>query len=81
MKEAERVLGDKIEYATDPYEALIDADCLLLLTEWHEFRYPNFKVMEKLMKQKVIFDGRNIYEVDQMKEVGFEYFCIGVKTQ
>jgi len=81
MKEAERILGDKIEYTTDPYEALIDADCLLLLTEWHEFRYPNFKVMEKLMKQKVIFDGRNIYEVDQMKEVGFEYFCIGVKTQ
>jgi UDPglucose 6-dehydrogenase len=81
MKEAERILGDKIEYTTDPYEALIDADCLLLLTEWHEFRYPNFKVMEKLMKQKVIFDGRNIYEVDQMKEVGFEYFCIGVKTK
>lgn len=81
MKEAERILGDTIEYAKDPYEALIDADCLLLLTEWHEFRYPNFKVMEKLMKQKVIFDGRNIYEIDQMKEVGFAYYCIGVKTQ
>lgn len=81
MKEAKRILGDTIEFATDPYEALIDADCLLLLTEWHEFRYPNFKVMEKLMKQKVIFDGRNIYELDQMKEVGFEYFCIGVQAK
>lgn len=81
MKEAKRILGDTIEFAIDPYEALIDADCLLLLTEWHEFRYPNFKVMEKLMKQKVIFDGRNIYELDQMKEVGFEYFCIGVKAK
>jgi UDPglucose 6-dehydrogenase len=81
MKEAQRILGDTIEFATDPYEALIDADCLLLLTEWHEFRYPTFKVMEKLMKQKVIFDGRNIYEIDQMKEVAFEYYCIGVKLQ
>ena len=81
MNEAKRIVGDKIEYAKDQYEALIDADCLLLLTEWHEFRYPNFKVMAKLLKQKVIFDGRNIYDRKEMKEQGFEYFCIGVKTE
>jgi UDPglucose 6-dehydrogenase len=80
MNEAKRILGDKIEYSKDQYEALIDADCLMLLTEWHEFRYPNFKVMAKLLKQKAIFDGRNIYDSKELKEVGFEYFCIGVKT-
>jgi len=81
MDEAKRILDDKIEFAKDPYEALIDAHCLLLLTEWHEFRYPNFNVMAKLMKQKLIFDGRNIYDAREMKELGFEYFCIGVKTE
>ncbi len=79
MKEARRILGDQIEFSKDQYEALIDADCLLLLTEWHEFRYPNFKVMAKLMKQKLIFDGRNIYDSKEMKGLGFEYHCIGVK--
>jgi UDPglucose 6-dehydrogenase len=80
MSEARRILGEKIEYSKDQYEALIDADCLLLLTEWHEFRYPNFKVMAKLMRQKLIFDGRNIYDAKEMKESGFEYYCIGVNT-
>jgi UDPglucose 6-dehydrogenase len=80
MKEAKRILGDKIEFVKDQYEALIDADCLFLLTEWHEFRYPNFKVMSKLMKQKLIFDGRNIYDIKELKESGFKYFCIGVKN-
>lgn len=79
MNEARRILGDKIEFATDQYEALIDADCLLLLTEWHEFRYPNFKVIAKLMKHKLIFDGRNIYDMKEMNELGFKYFCIGIK--
>ena len=80
MSEAKRIVGDEIGYSKDQYEALIDVDCLLLLTEWHEFRYPNFKVMAKLMKRKIIFDGRNIYDRKDMKEMGFEYFCIGVKT-
>jgi len=80
MNEARRILGDKIEFAKDQYEALIDADCLLLLTEWHEFRYPNFKVMEKLMSQKVIFDGRNIFDSAELQEHGFKYYCIGVRT-
>lgn len=79
IKEAKRILGDKIEFAEDQYETLIDADCLLLLTEWQEFRYPNFKVMSKLMKQNLIFDGRNILDAAEMQELGFDYFCIGVK--
>ncbi len=80
MGEAKRILGDKIEYAKDQYEALIDADCLMLLTEWREFRYPNFKVMAKLMKQRLIFDGRNIYDAQELKQLGFKYFCVGVNT-
>ena len=80
MHEAERILGKKITLVKEPYEALIDADCLMIVTEWHEFRYPNFKVVNKMLKDKAIFDGRNIYEVDEMKELGFDYFCIGVKT-
>ena len=79
-KEAKRILGDKIEFANDQYEALIDADCLLILTEWQEFRYPNFKVMAKLMKQNIIFDGRNIFDIKEMRELGFEYFCVGIKN-
>lgn len=77
IENAKRVLGDKLEYTVDAYEALIDADCLLLVTEWQEFRYPNFKVMEKLMKNKVVFDGRNVLDVGELKEHGFEYHCIG----
>ena len=79
-KEAKRILGDKIEFANDQYEALIDADCLLILTEWQEFRYPNFKVMAKLMKQNIIFDGRNIFDIKEMRELGFKYFCVGIKN-
>ena len=59
---------------------MIDADALLIVTEWPEFRTPNFKVMGKLMKQKVIFDGRNIYDIEEMKEQGFDYYCIGINT-
>lgn len=80
MHEAKRILGDKINYAEDQYEALIDADCLLLVTEWPEFKFPNFKIVSKLLKSPVIFDGRNIYEIAEMKRNGFKYFCIGVNT-
>ncbi|OFX42152.1 MAG: UDP-glucose 6-dehydrogenase [Bacteroidetes bacterium GWA2_30_7] len=79
MHECERKIGNKIHYAKDQYEALIDSDALLVITEWNEFRVPNFKVMEKLMKTKVIFDGRNIYDIAEVKESGFEYFCMGRK--
>jgi UDPglucose 6-dehydrogenase len=80
MHEAKRILGDKIEYADDQYEALIDADCLVLVTEWPEFKFPNFKIVKKLLKEPVVFDGRNIYEVQEMKRQGFAYHCIGIDT-
>jgi len=80
MHEAKKVLGEQIEYCKDQYDALIDADALLIVTEWPEFRSPNFKVMGKLMKQKLIFDGRNIYDLEELKDNGYTYYCIGVKT-
>ncbi|MCF8296965.1 MAG: UDP-glucose/GDP-mannose dehydrogenase family protein [Saprospiraceae bacterium] len=77
MEETKHKIGDKIHYAKDQYEALIDVDCLMLVTEWSEFRCPNFEVMKKLMKNHIIFDGRNVFEGQEMKELGFEYFDIG----
>ncbi len=79
MKEAHRIIGDNIEYCKDQYEAIIDADALFLVTEWPEFKFPNFNVMSKLLSQKVIFDGRNVYDVKEMKAEGFKYFGIGTK--
>jgi len=80
MEEAKHHFGDTITYANDSYEALIGADCLAMVTEWPEFRFPNFKVMKELMKSPVIFDGRNIYDRAEVKRNGFEYLCIGVDT-
>ena len=80
MPEAKHTLGDSITYAKDEFDALIDADALLIVTEWPEFRVPNFAVMTRLMKQKAIFDGRNIYDAKELKELGFAYHCIGIKT-
>lgn len=77
VEEAKRILGDKIKYCSDMYEAVIDINALLLITEWPEFRLPNFKVLMKLMKEKVIFDGRNIYDPSEISEAGFCYYCIG----
>jgi UDPglucose 6-dehydrogenase len=79
MNEAHRYLGDLIHYAKDQYEAAIEVDALLIVTEWAEFRLPNFKVLEKLMKHKIIFDGRNIFEPSEMEELGFTYYSIGRK--
>ncbi len=81
MKETERILGDKITYAKDEYEAVIDADALILVTEWSEFRVPNFRVLEKLLKNKLIFDGRNIYDPEEMKERSYTYYAIGRKIK
>ena len=80
FNEAKRLVGNKIELVKEPYEALIDAEALVIATEWQEFRYPNFKVMAKLMKNKLIFDGRNIFDYKEMREQGFKYFCIGIST-
>ena len=77
MEEAERILGDKIEYAKDEYDAIIDADALILVTEWSEFRMPNYRILEKLMNQKTIFDGRNVYDPEEMEELDFTYYSIG----
>jgi len=78
MGEAKHIIGNKVRYANDKEESLIDADCLLLVTEWNSFRILNYNVMAKLMRNKVVFDGRNIYDAKEMEENGFEYFCIGV---
>jgi len=80
MHEAKKDLGDSIHFASDMNEALIDADALLIITEWPEFRTPNFEVMGRLMKNKLVFDGRNIYDLSEMKDNGFEYYCIGINT-
>jgi UDPglucose 6-dehydrogenase len=80
MEEAKKILGDKISYSDDMYEALIDSDALIIVTEWPEFRVPNYKVIEKLMNQKLIFDGRNIYDLQEMEEFGYTYYSIGRKT-
>jgi UDPglucose 6-dehydrogenase len=77
MEEAKKEFKNDITYGQDPYDVLIDADGLLLITEWPEFRIPNYKVMSKLMSQKVVFDGRNIYDMNEMNENGFDYFGIG----
>jgi UDPglucose 6-dehydrogenase len=80
MKEAKHILGEQIEYTKNENNALIDADALLIVTEWPDFRSPDFQVVKKLMKGNAIFDGRNIYDIAEMKELGFDYYCIGVKT-
>lgn len=77
MDEARRRLGDKIYYARDMYDAILDADSLLLVTEWKEFRLPTWGVVKKTMKNPVIFDGRNIYDSEELKEQGIFYSCIG----
>ena len=76
---ARRVLGDRIRYTTVPYEALEGADALFVVTEWNEFRHPDFERMKALMKSPVIFDGRNIYDPSRMRELGFTYMGLGRK--
>jgi len=81
MEECHRRIGDVITYSKDANEAILDADALLLVTEWSEFRIPNFNVVKKLLKTPVIFDGRNIYDTDEVKASGFEYYCMGVQSE
>jgi UDPglucose 6-dehydrogenase len=77
MKVARGIFGSKIAYSTKNYDALKGADALVVVTEWQEFREPDFARMKKLMRSPVIFDGRNIYQREQMKTLGFTYFSIG----
>lgn len=78
MHESNRRIGDKITYATDIYDAVNGADCLFLVTEWSEFRLPDWKKVKTLLKNPLVFDGRNIYDAKEMKTEGFTYFCIGL---
>lgn len=77
INECKRRIGNAVEYATDMYDAVLNADALLLLTEWKQFRMPSWGVVKKTMNQAVLIDGRNIYEEQEMKEIGFDYMCIG----
>ncbi|MCR9012798.1 UDP-glucose dehydrogenase family protein [Gabonibacter chumensis] len=77
MEECRRRIGAKIEYASNMYDALSDADALIVVTEWPEFKIPKFTFIEKALKHKIIFDGRNIYSPEQMKEFGYIYYGIG----
>ena len=77
MDECKRRVGDKVEYAADMYDAILNADALLLLTEWKQFRLPSWGVLQKSMNRPVVVDGRNIYDADEMKHLGFDYYCIG----
>ena len=77
MDECRRRLGDAVEYAEDMYDALLDAEALLILTEWKQFRLPNWQVVKKVMSNPLIIDGRNIYDNEELSSLGFEYYCIG----
>jgi UDPglucose 6-dehydrogenase len=79
MEEARRIFGNNplISYAKNQYQALDDADALILITEWHQFRHPDFQKIKDTLKQKVIFDGRNQYDPKKTRDNGFTYFCIG----
>jgi len=77
IEEAKKLFGDKVTYANDMYDAVLDADALLLVTEWKQFSQPSWGVVARSMRTKVVIDGRNLYNVADMKKYGFEYHRIG----
>ncbi len=77
MKVARGIFGSKIQYADNSYAALTGTDALAIITEWNEFREPDYARMRKLMRTPVIFDGRNIYSPDHIRAQGFTYFSMG----
>ena len=77
MDECKRRIGDQVTYCRDMYDAVLDADALLLLTEWKEFRLPTWGVIKKAMKRPLVIDGRNIFDMEELGEYDFEYHCIG----
>ena len=77
MEECKRRIGDSVTYCRNMYDAVLDADALLLLTEWKEFRLPTWGVIKKAMKRPLVIDGRNIFDTEELSENGFEYHCIG----
>lgn len=80
FEQAKTIWGDKITYSKSSYDALEGADCLLLLTEWNEFRRPDFDKVKELLKSPVVFDGRNQYDAQRMKQRGFDYICVGRRS-
>ena len=80
MNNVKQIVGDKIEFAENQYDALKNADALIIATEWSEFRTPEFEKMNTLLKQKVVFDGRNVYDSHQMKALGYHYESVGRST-
>ncbi|MEM0992104.1 MAG: UDP-glucose/GDP-mannose dehydrogenase family protein [Bacteroidota bacterium] len=77
MDNVKEIFGDRVQFVEDQYEALVDADALAIITEWSVFRTPSFEVMKKLLKEPVIFDGRNLYDLERMGDMGFHYQSIG----
>ncbi len=77
MDECKRRVGDAVIYCRDMYDAVLDADALLLLTEWKEFRLPTWGVIKKAMRRPLVIDGRNIFDIEELEENAFEYYCIG----
>ena len=77
MDECRRRIGDAVEYSNDKYEAVTDADALLVITEWRQFRLPNWKLIFNAMRVPLVIDGRNIYDADELESVGIKYYCIG----
>lgn len=77
MDECRRRIGDAVEYSNDKYEAVTDADALLIITEWRQFRLPNWKLIFNAMRVPLVIDGRNIYDADELESVGIKYYCIG----
>jgi UDPglucose 6-dehydrogenase len=80
MDKAKLYLKDVLEYAQNQYDLLENADALLILTEWNEFRNPDFDIIKSLMTLPLIFDGRNIYDPEKMRKLGFSYYSIGRKS-
>ena len=77
MHHARALLGNRIDYAETNYEALTDADALVVVTDWNEYRHPDFERVKRTLKQPVIVDGRNLYDVEKMRELGVRYHSIG----
>jgi UDPglucose 6-dehydrogenase len=80
MNNVKKLLGDKIKFTEDPYETLQNADALIICTEWALFRTPDFEKVSAALKNKVIFDGRNLYSNEQMRKMGYFYSSIGRET-
>jgi UDPglucose 6-dehydrogenase len=80
MEQCRALIGNRIEYAETNYDALDGADALVIVTDWHEYRHPDFERIKRALKQPIVVDGRNLYEPEKMKELGLRYFSIGRPT-